>query len=155
MDAHVRLCTLRLPTGAFSCSSSEYCPQVKKCMCARPILSQAASRRDVGGENSPPNGAAGYKIIKARGGKPLRACVYYCCFRRCQGREKFLPALQVKIFRRNSLTKHMFERATNKQVWEREGVTPSQRGCGGITPPQAKIFRRYSLTKQAQEATKQ
>ena len=27
--------------------------------------------------------------IKARGGEPLRACVYYTVFRRCQGREKF------------------------------------------------------------------
>ena len=37
-------------------------------------------RRDLGG---------GWGATKARSGKPLRACVYYVAFRRCQGRENF------------------------------------------------------------------
>ena len=37
-------------------------------------------RRDLGG---------GWGATKARGGGPLRACVNYVAFRRCQGRENF------------------------------------------------------------------
>ena len=44
-------------------------------------------------------------VIKARGGKPLRACVDFNLSSLSRAR-KFLPALPCKIFRRNSLTKY-------------------------------------------------
>ena len=86
--------------------------------------------------------SAGHKAIKARGGEPLRACVYYAVFRRCQGREKFVVH-SPKIFRRCSLTKREHVKNVNKSyrqrycVWlcrrsEHHGRFGSKRSCSQI-----------------------
>ena len=55
-------------------------------------------RRDLGGEKSPPKQAsAGHKVIKARGGRPLRACFDFNLSSLSRAR-KFLLALQAKFF---------------------------------------------------------
>ncbi len=89
-----------------------------------------SSRR---GKQSAEQGSAGHKAIKARGGEPLRACVYYVVFRRCQGRENF-SGLCPRNFSAQFLDKTSVGTSYKQIVWEREGVTPSQGGVGNNSP---------------------